>query len=301
MKTISITIIFALFGSAVMNAQDALPLIVTEDSLTMANTIVPGISVVIPEVEADNTIKNWIKVLESGTRSKVISEDGEMSVFGANIKDISENPVNIYSTLSETENGVYLNAAFELKKDVFIESVTGASELSKAKSFMLEFGKEQYIELTEEQLKAEENKLRDLEKEVRSLERDQSGMERTIVKSNRTIANERERLISLNNELTSITASIADEQIQLTTLEDESLRKEKEDYLKSLEKTNKKTTRAIRKSKKRLSKAERAIEKASNAIPRNDRIQSKYKDEIDAQSAVVQSYLDKLNTIKGYQ
>jgi len=301
MKTLSITIVFTLIISGILKAQEALPLIVTEDSLTTANTIVPGISVIIPEVEADNTIENWIKVLETGTRSKVVNEDGEMSIFGANIKNISENPVNVYSTFSETEDGVFLNAAFELKKDVFIESVTGASELSKAKSFMLEFGKEQYIKVAEEQLKTEENKLRDLEKEVRSLERDQSGMERTIVRSNRTIADERERLISLNNELTSITGSLADEQIQLTTIEDEALREEKEDYIKSLEKDKKRTTRAISRSEKKLSKAERAIEKASNAIPRNDRIQSKYEDEIDAQTAIVQSYLDKLNTIKGYQ
>jgi septal ring factor EnvC (AmiA/AmiB activator) len=272
-----------------------------EDSIKIGNGMLPAISVLIPEVQYDKTLKNWTKLLETGTKSKLMTEHSEMSILGAIIKSITPNAINVYSVLSDRDSALYLAAAFELKKDVYIARSTGEADFSKAKDFVFEFAKGQYVDLASDQLKAEENKLKDLEKELGSLQRDQSGMEKSIRKNNRTIENERDRLVELNTQLTTLTQRIADERIQYTTMEEGLTKDEKEKALKVLEKDRKKLTKTIASSEKKISKAEGAIKKANNDIPRNDRIQEKYNEEIRAQETVVQRFTDKLNRIKGYK
>jgi len=299
MKTISLAVVFIFISCAGTLAQK--PIIMSEDSIKIGNGMLPAISVLIPEVQYDKTLKNWTKLLETGTKTKLMTEHSEMSILGAIIKSITPNAINVYSVLSDRDSALYLAAAFELKKDVYIARSTGEADFSKAKDFVFEFAKGQYVDLASDQLKAEENKLKDLEKELGSLQRDQSGMEKSIRKNNRTIENERDRLVELNTQLTTLTQRIADERIQYTTMEEGLTKDEKEKALKVLEKDRKKLTKTIASSEKKISKAEGAIKKANNDIPRNDRIQEKYNEEIRAQETVVQRFTDKLNRIKGYK
>ncbi|HQB36839.1 MAG TPA: hypothetical protein PLI41_04755 [Bacteroidales bacterium] len=273
----------------------------SEDSIKIGNGMLPAISVLIPEVKYDKVLKNWTKLLETGTKSKLMSERGEMTILGANIKSITPNAINVYSVLSDRDSALYLAASFELKKDIFIDRSSGETELSKAKEVIFDFARQQYIDLASEELKVEENKLKDLEKELGSLERSQSGMEKSIRKNNRTIDNERDKSLDFNNQLTALTQTIADERIQFTTMDDGTLKDEKEKQLKNLEKQRKRLTKSIASCDKKISKAQGAIKKANSDIPRNERVQLKYNEEINAQQAVVQRYTNKLNTIKNYK
>lgn len=299
MKSIRLIIIITLISCVGVNAQK--PIIMSEDSIKIGNGILPAISVLIPEVKYDKVLKNWTKLLETGTKSKLMSERGEMTILGANIKSITPNAINVYSVLSDRDSALYLAASFELKKDIFIDRSSGETELSKAKEVIFEFARQQYIDLASEELKVEENKLKDLEKELGSLERSQSGMEKSIRKNNRTIDNERDKSLDFNNQLTALTQTIADERIQFTTMDDGTLKDEKEKQLKNLEKQRKRLTKSIASCDKKISKAQGAIKKANSDIPRNERVQLKYNEEINAQQAVVQRYTNKLNTIKNYK
>ncbi|MBN1108459.1 MAG: hypothetical protein JXR66_04595 [Bacteroidales bacterium] len=284
--------------SAGIRAQD--PILFYEDSVKIGKGSLPGMGVLIPEVEYQKTFDNWIKTLESGTKSKVVTENGELSIFGANIKEIAPDPVNVYSRLSASDTGLYIGAAFELRKDLYIEKATGEAELARARTFLFNFAKDQYISLVEEQLKAEETKLKDLEKELGSLEREGSGMERTISKSEKTISSEAEKLTDLNNHLTSLTAAISEHSMELPSMNSGEERDTKEDYLKGLEKDKKKTLKSITKSEKKKRKAERALAKARSGIPKIDRNQDDVRKTIDDQAAVVQKYSGKLNQVKNF-
>jgi hypothetical protein len=299
MKSIRLIIILTLISCIGVNAQK--PIIMSEDSIKIGNGMLPAISVLIPEVKYDKVLKNWTKLLETGTKSKLMSERGEMTILGANIKSITPNAINVYSVLSDRDSALYLAASFELKKDIFIDRSSGETELSKAKEVIFDFARQQYIDLASEELKVEENKLKDLEKELGSLERSQSGMEKSIRKNNRTIDNERDKSLDFNNQLTALTQTIADERIQFTTMDDGTLKDEKEKQLKNLEKQRKRLTKSIASCDKKISKAQGAIKKANSDIPRNERVQLKYNEEINAQQAVVQRYTNKLNTIKNYK
>ena len=90
-------ILFMLILSAGTGLYGQKPIEILEDQIAYTGSEHPGITVTIPEVEYETVEKNWVRTMESGTRSKAVYENGEWSIFGANIKSISETPVNIYS------------------------------------------------------------------------------------------------------------------------------------------------------------------------------------------------------------
>ncbi|MCJ7447066.1 MAG: hypothetical protein MUO72_05220 [Bacteroidales bacterium] len=299
MKSISIFLLLILIPFFGIKAQN--PILISEDSLKVGNNRLPGLSVIIPEIEYENTLKNWIKELQTGTKSTVVTDNGEMSIFGALLKSITENPVNVYSKLIDQDSALNLQVAIEMKKDQYVERATGEAEVAKAKSFLLNFAKVQYVDLVTEQVKAEENKLKDIEKELGSLEKDQSGMQKSIRSNNKMISSEKDRLIVLNNELTSVSAAILEHNTQLSAMEAGDIKDEKVKYIKDLEKQKKKTLKAISSSENKISKAEKSIDNATRAIPKIDNTQERTRKRIADQEAVLQRYVDKLNTIKAYK
>ena len=299
MKPYVLLLLVTLIPFTGINAQK--PILLLEDSLKVGTNKYPSVSVIIPEVEYEKTLKNWIKVQESGTKSRVVDEVGKMSIFGAISKKVSENPINILSELTDRDSVLKLTAAIELKKDVYVERATGEAELAKAKAFLFDFAKEQYIDLVNEQLKLEENKLKDLQKELGGLERDQSGMEKDIRSSNKLISNEKDRLVVLNNELTSLSAAIIEHNAEYITMDPGELKDEKAKYIKGLEKQKKKAVKAIKNAENKISKAENSINHASRSIPKNDDTQGRIRRLISDQEAVVQKFTDKLNRVKSYK
>jgi len=299
MKSISTFLLLILIPFLGIKAQK--PILISEDSLKLGNNRLPGLSVIIPEVEYEKTLKEWIKELQLGTKSTVVTENGKMSIFGAILKSITENPVNVYSELIDQDSVLDLRVAIEMKKDQYVERATGEAEVAKAKSYLFNFAKIQYIDLVTQQVKVEENKLKDIEKELGSLEKDQSGMEKSIRSNNKLISTEKDRLIVLNNELTTMSAAIIEHNNQLSTMEPGDIKDEKAKYIKELEKQKKKTMKAISSSENKISKAEKSIDNATRAIPKIDNTQDTTRKRITNQEAVVQRFVDKLNTIKAYK
>jgi len=276
------------------------PIIITEDSLKIGNSLLPALTINIPEVTYEKTLKAWTRELQSGTKSKVITENGEMSIFGAKIRDISQNPLNVYSKLVAADSALQLTASFELKKDQYVERKNGDADFSKASIFLKEFAKSQYIDVAKDQADKEEKTLRELQRELSSLENEKSRMQRSIQSNYSTIADAKETITVQTNELTTVNAALVDQNNQLSTMEPGPAQKEKTDAIKELEKRKKKATNAIESANNKISKANNEIDKANDEIPHNDRMQEKVKDQVMAQEAVYQKYADKLKRIKAY-
>jgi len=300
MKLISTTVLLLMLSFFSIKAQ--IPIIVTEDSLKIGNNLFPGILVIIPEVEYAITVSNWIKLLESGSRSKVVTENGEMTIFGARLKDLTDYPqINVYSTLLDKDSLLYLGVVFELKKDQYIERSTGEPDLARAKNFLFNFAKKQYIELAEGQLNVEEKKLKVLEKELGSLERDETGMKKSGSSYEKNLTAEKENLTSLNNDLISLSASIEQHRGDLARMTTGTEKDEKVAYIKDLDKQKKKTLKSVTKTENRISKYQKEIANIKTSIPKNDESQGKSQDQINAQEAIVQKFTDKLNMIKEFR
>lgn len=291
-------VLFALLPFVGINAQK--PVIVSEDSLKIGNSLIPGLSVTIPEADYDKALKAWMRDLQAGTKSKVNTENGEMQILGAKIKEISKNAISVYSKLERLDSMLILYASFETSKDQYITSVTVEPEFSKVQNFMKDFAKNQYIEVAKEQADAEEKKLKDLQKELSSLDNEKSRMQKGIQNDNSSIASEKENITIQTNELNTVSAAIVEQNGLLASMEEGPAKKEKEAQIKELEKRKKKAQNSVESSEKKIGKADSDIDQATGDIPRNERIQEKVKEQIIAQEAVYQRYADKLKKIRSY-
>ncbi|MDF1558848.1 MAG: hypothetical protein P1P83_01440 [Bacteroidales bacterium] len=297
-RTIIITCLAIMFATPVLKSQK--PIKVLEDSVQIGNWLYPGFNVTIPEADYDNTLKNWVKLQETGTKSKMQTENGEMTIFGANVREISPTPVNIYSRLVNEDSVSRLLACIEIKKDQYVEPAAGDIQLTSARNFLKEFAKSQYIEVIKGQLDAEEKILRDLNRELSSLQSSKARSQKTAKNKRGTVNNEQEKLQVRHNELSMLSSEIINKNNEMMNMPVGAGRDAMASQIKELEKRRKKLQKEISKSENRINKARSAINQADRSIPRNENEQDVLKSKIDAQQAVVQSYIDKLNNVKLY-
>jgi hypothetical protein len=276
------------------------PISVTEDSLSFGKGTLPCLTVSIPEVNYENTMKSWTRELQSGTKSKIVKEGNEMTIFGARIKDISPNPVNVYSRMFSLDSMIKVSVAFEMKKDQYIERNTNETDVDKAKTYLKNFAKEEYLEFAKDQSDTEDKKLYDLQKEVSSLDREKSHLQKLIESANTIIFNEKQNLAVQQNELNSISDEMVEQNKQMSSPEADAVKKEKTDYINSLEKRKKKAESAIESSQDKINKANTEIDKANKEIPENDKKQQELNDKVHVQQAVAQKFEEKVKTIKSY-
>jgi chromosome segregation ATPase len=298
MRSIFILFFLLLISCTGIKAQK--PILVSEDSLTFGKGKLPGLSVTVPEVNYEKTLKTWTRDLQSGTKSKLVTENNEMTIFGAKIKEVSPNPINVYSKLMNLDSAIKINVAFEVKKDRYIERSTGETDLNKAKLYLKEFARNQYIDLAKDQADAEDKKLRDLQKDLSSLEKDKTRLQRAIESENTTIVSENDKITVQNNELASVTSEIIEQNKQLSSTSDDKTINAKKDYINSLEKRKKKIQSMIESSQNSINKANNEIDKANAEIPRNDKMQEQVNDKIEKQQAVYQKFAEKIKTIKSF-
>ena len=299
MKKSTLIIILALIAATTsLNAQK--PIKVLEDSIPIGNYLYPGFNVTIPEANFDNTLKNWIKLQENGTKSKVQTENGEMTIFGAIIKEVSPAPVNIYSRLLNEDTLARLLVTIELKKDLYIEPASGDIQLTAAKDYLKDFAKSQYIDVIKGQLDAEEKILRDLNRELGSLESSKARTQKTAKNKRNTVNDEQDKLLVKHNELSLLSNEIINKNNEMMAMPVGAGRDAMSAQIKELEKRRKKLQSEIGKGEKKIDNARSDINQADNSIPRNEKEQAAVRAKIDAQQLVVQYYIDKLNAVKLY-
>lgn len=298
MKSISTLIILLSLSFIGLKAQK--PITVSDDSLNFGKVTMPGITVTIPEVKYEDVLKAWTRELQSSTKSKLVTENNSMTIFGARIKDITPNPINVYSKMVNLDTSVLLTVVFELKKDQYIERASGETDLSKAKNYLKEFAKNQYLDVAKNQADAEDKKLRDLQKDLSSLEKDKSRLQRSIESSNKTIFSENENLAIQKNELQTTSDEIIEQNKLLGSPLADQVKKEKTNYLNDLEKRKKKALKAIESSQDKINKENSEIDKANAELPKNEKMWEQLNEKIGAQQTVSQTYTDKVKTIKAY-
>ncbi len=295
MKNIS-TLLLSVFIIPAIFAQQ--PIRVYEDSISFGKNTYPGVVVTIPEANFEKLQKDWKKELEARTKSKVVIENGEWSIFGANVKNLSPTPVNIYSRLNNQDSLVELMAVVELKKDVYVENQS--SEMLKLQTYLKDFSKNQYLETAGSQLKTEEDTLRQLKKMLSDYEKEESNLKEDIKSSEKSIKEAEDNISAMNAELETLQSEIESQNTQFLAMGEGSIKDDKEKYIKDLEKKRKKIDGDIESAEKKIKKANKTIEDANEAIPGKQSLQEEIKNKIAEQELVVQKYEQKLAAIKLY-
>ena len=299
MKTIKLLVALAfIFAGVQINAQR--PITLGEDTLAFGKTNLPCLVVNIPEVNFERVQKNWLKTIQAGTKSKASNENGEISVFGAIKKEITPDPFNIYSELMNRDSLVSLMVAFETKKDEYIESAKGDELVTKAKTFLKNFAKDQYVDLVNDQLTDENKKLRELNNSLKSLQNEKSRLQKSIQSNKSTITAENDAIVIQNSEISKLTPEILEVTSQLSGMDESTAKDEKAKYLKELEKSKKKALNAIESSENKIDKANNEIDQANRDIPKNESEQSMVMSKITSQETAVQNVTDKLKIVKAY-
>ena len=298
MKTIY-AFVFLLF-IPIIGIKSQVPISVSQDSLKIGKSIIPGLTVNIPEANYEKTLKVWIKTLETGTKSKVVTENNEMSIFGAKTKDIVPTTLNVYSRLIARDSSLQLSASFELGKDKYIDKASGETDYDKAKNFLRQFAKDQYIAVAEDRVDVEDKKLKDIQKELSSLEKEKTRLQKSIQSNNSTILSEKDNITVQNNELKTVSASIIDNNSQLSNMDDGPAKEERQKYIKDLEKRKKKALGTIESSENKINKSNSEIDQANRDIPTNELMQDSTRQRIVQQELVLQKYTHKLTIIKNY-
>lgn len=283
-----------------LNANGQKPIYISEDSVLVGNSLHPGLTITIPEVDFNKTLKNWIKEQENGTKSKVVTDNGEMSIFGAIRKDISPNPINIYSILQNEDTLQYLMVSIELKKDQYVEPASGDIQMTAARNFLKDFAKNQYIDFIKDEVAEQEKILRELNNELNGLQKNESKTKKGAQSSKNVIRDEQEKLIVRNNELNQISTEIINQNNLLISMDAGPGREAKAAQIKELDKRKSKLQREIQSADNKISKSKSKIDQADRALPRNDVDQQRMNERIGEQEAVVRRYMDKLNTVRNY-
>lgn len=274
------------FGTKAQN-----PIEVSDDFLELGNGSVPGYTVIIPEADYETTKKEWIKLLQDGTRSKVDENKSMISIFGAKVKPVSDGPVNVYSKIMQENGAIKLQAAFETEKDKYL----GSAEYANARKYLFDFAQDQYVAVVDGQLNAEKKKLRDLESDLNALVRDQERIEKSDNDNQETIETERQRLADLKDSLANLGES---------TYQGESVTgmgAPTPDDLKDIEKNRKKLNKDIRSAEKEIQDAQSEMAANDRELPDVMRRQDEARRKVEDQQAVVQKLEDKLDNIKEYR
>jgi hypothetical protein len=261
-----------------------------------------GVQVLIPEAERELVENMWIKEIEKRTKSKVSqAHQGEITIFGAFIKSIGEDPVNIYSQIIPRDSIVELNACIELKRNEFITEDLYESEFNELKAFMHDFGKEAYIKEVEDQLEAEEIVLKELEKELKKLQNDKEGLEKKVSKNEHDITVSDDDIRILDTDIAVKNEEIARVKVRMGSVGDDAVLKETlESELKDLEKEKKKMQNSVQKEKKRIVGYESDIDNIKLEIPALVEQQNQKMQEIEQQRNTVNLFENKLTTISNY-
>jgi peptidoglycan hydrolase CwlO-like protein len=299
MKTIKLLVLLALtITGAVLNAQK--PITVTEESVSFKDTTYPGLSVTIPEVNYESAQKNWIKELQSGTKSKVVTENKEMTISGANIKAITPNPVNVYSKFLNHDSLLVLMVAIELEKNKYVEKANGENELNKTKAFLKQFARDQYVARIEDELKTENKTLKDLESDLESLKNKKLHIQK-LIQSNKSDSVQAANNINIqNSEIEGLTKEIMDQNNQMITMQPGKVKDEKTDYIKATEKKKKKAYNEVESLENKISKLHSENEQYNDEIVKNESDQEVIKGKITQQQLVIQKCNEKLTTVKAY-
>ncbi len=263
MKCFFALLIFTI-TSGLVSAQDLFK--VTESTAAMQKGTQPSFEIFIPEASPKIVEDNWKKFVEKGTRAKLQRAGSEFVIENAVLKSISDEPMNFYSNIQQSENGSVLRV-FAEQNEKFISSASHPSESAVLNTLLMEFALESHGDAVNSEMKAEQKKLKSLEKDLRKLINDKQKLERKI-------RSHEEEIFSYKNDLD------VNKRAQQALIERSSNTENPEPIDP---KDQKKIQNEAKKIQKKINAAQNKIRKAEREIPVNAQLQKQKKDEIENQ------------------
>ncbi len=160
----------------------------------------------IPHAEAENVMKKWIRFLKDND-GKTSTSKTEAKAKDVVIKGIGRDSLQVYSSLTESDNGVMLIAAFE-SRDGFISPQSHPEKSRLLEQLLLDFAKKLSTEAinekahdAEKDLKEKKREEQKLEKNTKSLKSSNERMKKNIADNEKKIEDNERRQEELKTEI----------------------------------------------------------------------------------------------------
>lgn len=162
---------------------------VTENVRTMSKGNENALSIFIEGVNKSQVVDTWNKAMKrySRTKTELSAANNELFTDNAEIKDLSENPIDIYATtLERSSGGVELVVWFYLG-GAYMSSIKHPDQYLAAKKFLIDFAETAKKSALEETLVTEEKKLRELQGTQKTLVNKSDNLVQDIARLERQI------------------------------------------------------------------------------------------------------------------
>ena len=285
----SLLILILVFTAFAVTAQETLSVKILERQTSLG--LQPAFEVEIPQATSSDAIKTLErKLVPRGILSlfsknpKFVQEKDEWIMRQVSVKQISNNPLNVYAQVTEFPERIFVKLFFQ-EGEIFIGRDSLNVSTHDAGKFVREYALEVYRDAVGQELSGEENVLRSLERDLKQMGRKQSTNERKIsdLKSDN---------LDLRNEIT---------EYEMRLKRKDSFSAEGEGaviVLEQHESDAKQLTKNIRSNQRKIKSNERRITKFERQGNRNLRDQGDLLNAIDIQKIKINEVRTKLQNIR---
>jgi peptidoglycan hydrolase CwlO-like protein len=285
-------------------ASAQVPVEISKKVVTMSKGEQPAFIVEIPQVTAENVEKSWMKLIRQNTKSKVSTENSEITILNTQIDEISDNPINIYSAVYQVDSAVKLVSLFEIDSSFFSfdgdkEDMNYERTYEGIEHFLHDFAVTEYKEAAEEELKAEDKELKNLNNELQKLVKQTENFQKKIKLNESDSLNAEDQISSLEIDKQRKQGEIDGKKESMSTISgDKELHDQAKKHLKSLEKQRKKIEKEIEKLMANIVEYHSDNVELKRGILENNKKKEELLDEISIQQETVIKVTGKLENIK---
>lgn len=283
------------------NAQEKIAVKMVNETMSLGTN--PGYSVFIPQAELQTVKKNWVKYLESGSKSKVELSGNEYIIKSVVKKKILTDTLSIYSLLNSEESGTTVLSFFEVDSLFFgpsatIEGVNNLQAENAIRDYLRKFAIDQYKLAVKQTLDLAEDTLKTLEKDLKNMEKDEASFDKKILGLENKIIDLKSENNNLDIRIKSHHEKIPEKRTIGEEITDDDALKVHNKELKGMEKELTKMEKELNKNDKSVSSLESDIKDFQSEIVYNQKLQTAKKQEITDQETVVSNIGNKLKGIK---
>ena len=280
------------------------PVKISGKNVTMSKGEQPAFIVEIPQANIESVKKSWMKLIRQNTKSKVSTENSEITILNTQIDGISEKPVNIYSAVYQVDSAVKLVSLFEIDSTFFSfdgdkDDMTYERTYRGIEHFLHDFAVAEYREAVEAELKVESKELKNLNNELQKLVKQTETFHKKIKQNESDSLNAEAQISSLEVDKQRKQGEIDSKKESMSSIAgDKELHNEAKKHLKSLEKQRKKIEKEIDKLKANIVEYHSDNVELKRSIIENDKQKEELLNEISKQQETVKKVTAKLENIK---
>lgn len=275
-------VLLALFCFISVSALAQKTIFIDEAIRPMSKDSQSSFMVEIPQAKLAETQKDWLKYISTGSKGKATVVNGENLQPAAVVKNISANPVNIYSKLLETTDGVRLTAWFTENDTVFMSAQLNGDQDLAIQKYLRDFAVKKYQDAVKAELAVQQEILNGMNKDLKDLIKEEEKSGKKVSESNRAIQKSNDNIATNNADIQAASYKISDQKGMVErTAADKNAQKGAKQTLKDLENNKKKLQKANESENKNIDAMNKAIREEERKI-------AEAKDKVTAKTAQIE-------------